>query len=266
MQNLILAIDIGNTNTSIGIWNKDNLVDTCAISSDIKKTCDEYGILLTTILNHKDFLSEIKGAIISSVVPKLSETFSDAILKYLKIKAINLTHKSKMPVKLNLDNNKEIGADRIANASAAAIKYKLPAIVIDFGTATTFDIVNSNGEFVGGIIAPGLGTQLNSLGRATEKLPELKVAEVENYIGNCTVDAILSGVIRGSACMIDGMLKNCMRELGEKPFIIGTGGYCSIMAKYMEQHFDRIEPDLTLQGLRELYMLNIPNQPVYRTH
>ena len=256
MQNLILAIDIGNTNTSIGIWNKDNLADTCAISSDIKKTCDEYGILLTTILNHKDFLSEIKGAIISSVVPKLSETFSDAILKYLKIKAINLTHKSKMPVKLNLDNNKEIGADRIANASAAAIKYKLPAIVIDFGTATTFDIVDDKNYFQGGIITPGLEIQARALSQFTSKLPKLKIEAPKNPIGKNTISAMLSGIVSGHKCLIKGMIENCEKELGQKATIIATGGYSSVLFEDMEDTIDYIDKNLTLYGLKELYYLN----------
>ena len=169
-----------------------------------------------------------------------------------------------MPITLKLKNNSEIGADRIANGVRAYEIYKQAVIVVDFGTATTFDIVNGKGEFIGGIIAPGLGTQLNSLGRATEKLPELKVAEIEHFIGDCTTDAILSGVIRGTACMIDGMLENCISELNESPVIIGTGGLCNIIAKYMTKKFDAINPNLTLEGLRDLFPLNKPNQPVYK--
>ena len=131
----ILAIDIGNTNTSIGIYNKEQLIDTFRFSSDIKKTADEYGILLCSFLQHKKL--KIKGAIISSVVPKLAETYKDALSKYLNISAINLSYKSKMPIQLKLDNNKEIGADRIANASGASRLYKTPIIVVDFGTART---------------------------------------------------------------------------------------------------------------------------------
>lgn len=126
---MLLVIDIGNTNTSLGVYENNSLIETFRLSSDYKKTDDEYGISLLTILNHNNLTSKIKGAIVSSVVPQLCEIYKNAIRKYLKIEAISLSYKSKMPIKLALNNNKEIGADRIANAAAATIKYKLPAIV-----------------------------------------------------------------------------------------------------------------------------------------
>ena len=172
---MLLVIDIGNTNTSLGVFEKDKLINKFSLSSDTKKTQDEYGISLLTVLNHNNLTSQIKGAMISSVVPQLCEIYKGAIEKYLNIIPLSLSYKSKMPIVLNLKNNKEIGADRIANASAAAIKYKLPAIVIDFGTATTFDIVDKNFNFVGGIIAPGLKIQAQSLSKFTSKLPKLKI-------------------------------------------------------------------------------------------
>jgi type III pantothenate kinase len=144
---MLLVIDIGNTNTSLGVFENDKLVHTFALSSDIKKTDDEYGINLLAILNHNNITSKIKGAIVSSVVPQLCEIYKNAIKKYLGISAISLSYKSNLPIKLNLKNNKEIGADRIANAAAAVSKYKLPAIVIDFGTATTFDIVDKDANY-----------------------------------------------------------------------------------------------------------------------
>ena len=166
---MILVIDIGNTNTSLGVFKENDLLHSFALSSDIKKTDDEYGINLLAILNHNGLTSKIKGAIVSSVVPQLCEIYKNAIKKYLNIEAISLSYKSKMPITLNLDNNKEIGADRIANAAAVCAKYTLPAIVIDFGTATTFDIVDKNSNFIGGIIAPGLKIQAKSLSQFTSK-------------------------------------------------------------------------------------------------
>jgi len=249
---IILALDIGNTNTSIGIYDKDNLVGTWRISSDIKKTADEYGILLYSFLNHKNL--KIEGAIISSVVPKLAETYKEALLKYLKINAINLSYKSKMPVQLALDNNKEIGADRIANATAVVKKYKLPAIVIDFGTATTFDIVDKNAKFVGGIIAPGLEIQAKALSQFTSKLPKLKIEAAECAIGKNTISAMLSGIVLGHKCMIEGMIKECENELKEKATIVATGGFSEVLFK--NSNIDYIDKDLTLFGLRELYYLN----------
>ena len=251
---MLLVIDIGNTNTSLGVFEQDKLIHTFALSSDIKKTDDEYGISLLAILNHNNITSKIKGAIVSSVVPQLCEIYKNAIKKYLNIDAITLSYKSKMPIKLNLANNKEIGADRIANAVAAVSKYKLPAIVIDFGTATTFDIVDSNSNFIGGLIAPGLKIQAKSLSQFTSKLPKLKIEAPSNAIGKDTISAMLSGIVLGHSCMIDGMIKKCEKELGQKATIIATGGYSSVL--FENSSIDYIDKDLTLFGLKELYKLN----------
>ena len=251
---MLLVIDIGNTNTSLGVFEKDELVHTFALSSDIKKTDDEYGISLLTILNHKNIASKVKGAIISSVVPQLCEIYKSAIKKYLEIDAITLSYKSNMPIKLNLKNNKEIGADRIANASAVVSKYKLPAIVIDFGTATTFDIVDNNANFIGGLIAPGLKIQAKSLSQFTSKLPKLKIETPSSAIGKDTISAMLSGIVLGHSCMIDGMIKKCEKELGQKATIIATGGYSNVLFENSE--IDYIDKNLTLFGLKELYNLN----------
>ena len=251
---MLLVIDIGNTNTSLGVFEKDELVHTFALSSDIKKTDDEYGINLLAILNHKNITSKIKGAIVSSVVPQLCEIYKNAIKKYLEIDAITLSYKSKMPIKLNLANNKEIGADRIANAVAATIKYQLPAIVIDFGTATTFDIVDNNANFIGGLIAPGLKIQAKSLSQFTSKLPKLKIEAPSSAIGKDTIGAMLSGIVLGHSCMIDGMIKKCEKELGQKATVIATGGYSNVL--FENSSIDYIDKDLTLFGLKELYKLN----------
>ena len=253
---MLLVIDIGNTNTSLGVYENNNLIETFRLSSDVKKTDDEYGISLLTILNHNNLTSKIKGAIVSSVVPQLCEIYKNAIKKYLKIEAISLSYKSKMPIKLALNNNKEIGADRIANAAAAAIKYKLPAIVIDFGTATTFDIVDKNASFIRGIIAPGLKIQANSLSQFTSKLPKLKIEAPDKAIGKSTISAMLSGIVLGHKCLIEGMIKNCEKELNQKATIIATGGYSSVLFNNMDGIFDYVDKDLTLFGLKELYNLN----------
>lgn len=253
---MLLVIDIGNTNTSLGVFEKDNLVHTFALSSDIKKTDDEYGINLLAILNHKNITSKIKGAIVSSVVPQLCEIYKNAIKKYLEIEPITLSYKSNLPIKLNLKNNKEIGADRIANASAVVTKYKLPAIVIDFGTATTFDIVDKDANFIGGIIAPGLKIQAKSLSQFTSKLPKLKIEAPKNAIGDDTISAMLSGIVLGHRSMIEGMISRCEKELGQKATIIATGGYSSVLFEDMYKTIDYIDKDLTLFGLKELYKLN----------
>ena len=253
---MLLVIDIGNTNTSIGIFDKDELVKKYSFSSDIKKTDDEYGIMLLSVLGHGNMLSKIEGAIVSSVVPQLCEVFKNAVYKYLNIQAISLSYKSKLPVKLALSNNREIGADRIANASAVCLKYKLPAIVIDFGTATTFDIVDENANFIGGIIAPGLKIQANSLSQFTSKLPKLKIEAPKNAIGKDTISAMLSGIVFGHAAMIEGMIKKCEAELSKKATIVATGGFSPVLFENMENVLNYIDKDLTLFGLKELYYIN----------
>lgn len=253
---MLLVIDIGNTNTSIGVYDNENLINTFSISSDIKKTQDEYGISLISILNHNNLTSKIEGAMISSVVPQLCETFKCAIKKYLNIDALSLSYKSKMPIKLALTNNKEIGADRIANAAAATIKYKLPAIVIDFGTATTFDIVDKDANFVGGLIVPGLKIQANALSQFTSKLPKVKIEAPKDAIGKDTISAMLSGIVLGHQCMIEGMIEKCEKELGQKATIIATGGYSSVLFENMDNVLNYIDKELTLYGLMKLYYLN----------
>lgn len=253
---MLLVIDIGNTNTTLGVYNQEELVEKFSLSSDIKKTEDEYGITLLTILNHKNLAFKIKGAIISTVVPQLGEIIKNSIKKYLNIDAFNLNYKSKMPIKLSLDNNKEIGADRIANAVAGYYKYSLPFIVIDFGTATTFDIVDKNANFVGGIIAPGLKIQAKSLSQFTSKLPKLKIESADNAIGKDTINAMLSGIVLGHKCMIEGMIKKCEEELGQKANIIATGGYSLALFNGLEDTINTVDKDLTLYGLKKLYELN----------
>ena len=253
---MLIVVDIGNTNTTLGIFEGDKLVNTFAFSSDIKKTEDEYGIMLLTILKHGNVASKIEGAMVSSVVPQLCEIYKNAIKKYLNIDALNLSYKSKMPINLLLNNNKEIGADRIANASAVCYKYKLPAIVIDFGTATTFDIVDENKNFIGGIIAPGLKIQAKSLSQFTSKLPKLKIEAPKSAIGKDTISAMLSGIVLGHGAMIEGMIKKCEEELNKSATIVVTGGYSSILFEKEENLFDYIDKDLTLFGLKKLYELN----------
>ena len=253
---MLLVIDIGNTNTSVGVFDNDSLLKTFNFSSDIKKTDDEYGINLFSILNHNGLVSKIKGAIVSSVVPQLCEVYKNAVYKYLSIKALSVSYKSKLPVKLALNNNRELGADRIANASAVCLKYKLPAIVIDFGTATTFDIVDENANFIGGIIAPGLKIQANSLAQFTSKLPKLKIEAPGSAIGKDTISAMLSGIVLGHGAMIEGMIKKCEKELKKKATVVATGGYSPVLFENMDNVLNYIDKDLTLFGLKELYYMN----------
>ena len=267
---MLLTIDIGNTHTNIGVFNRisgaysssneDKPLINWNISSDLKRTIDEYGILISSLLNSIGQNVKIEAAIISTVVPSLGETFKAALKKYLNIESILVSHKLKLPFEIDLDDPKELGADRIANAAAAVKYYKLPAIVIDFGTATTFDIVDKDKKFVGGIIAPGLKIHASSLSSFTSKLPKVKIEAPKTTIGKNTINAMMSGIVRGHACMIDGMIKHCEEELEVKDSdgasIIATGGFSSVLFSNLERDINYINKDLTLLGLKYLYELN----------
>lgn len=249
---MLLTADIGNTSITLGLFDDNALVEEFRLASDKDLSLEEYEVLLKSLF--KDF--KVDGCIISSVVEELNKKFKNAVDNVFKINSILLCTSINTGIKIGLPNKKEIGADRIANAAGAYILYNHPVIVVDFGTATTFDIVNKEGVFVGGVIAPGINLQLKSLNKFTSKLPRIDAAISPSAIGSNTTDAILSGVIRGCACMIDGLIEQCEKELGSKAVIVATGGYTGIIADYLKRPFDFINPTLTLEGLRHLYYIN----------
>ncbi len=249
---MLLVADIGNTNITLGFFDEDNYVNEIRIASDRDLSCEEYEVILTKLL--KD--CKIDGCIIGSVVEELNEKFSSAVEKVLNIKPLLVTNELKSGVTVKIDSPGELGADRIANAVAATTEYEGAVIVVDFGTATSFDVINSKHEFLGGIIAPGVNTQLKSLNSATSKLPKIQAVATPNVIGHNTKDAILSGVVRGTAYMVEGILAQCEKELGEKPTIIATGGNSPLITKYIVDKFDVIDPIFTLKGFKYLYEKN----------
>ncbi len=253
---MLLAIDIGNTNITLGVFNEEKIIRCWRLSTEITRTEDEYGVFIKNLLRETFLDDKITKAVISSVVVQLTERIEIALKKYLNIDSLIISHKIKMNVSLNLEEPQQTGADRIANAGAASFLYSVPAIVVDFGTATSFDIVNKNNEFIGGIITAGMKIQAEALSAKTSKLPKLNIEAPENVIGRNTIDAMLSGIVRGHAAMIDGLIFECERELGEKATIIATGGYSSVISRYLRRKFDYINPDLTLIGMKILYDLN----------
>ena len=259
---MLLTTDIGNTNITLGLFDEDALVEEFRLASDKDLSSEEYEVLLKSLF--KGF--NVDGCIIGSVVEELNEKFTEAVKNVFGIVPVFLTNKINTGIKIKTDFPDEVGADRIANAAGACVLYKRPAIVVDFGTATSFDIVNAKGEFIGGIIAPGINLQMKVLNKFTSKLPRTDVAISTNAIGHNTTDAILSGVIRGTACMIDGLVMQCEKELGEKAVLIATGGYSGLIANYLTRKFDFINPTLTLEGLRYLYNLNVVGELQKVTH
>ena len=249
---MLLAIDIGNTNITLGVFENESILETFRLASDKELPQEEYEILLHSLFKKYD----IDGCIIASVVNELSKKIKHACDNVFHLNSILLDSKSNLGLKIQLKNPKELGADRIANACGAYMLYSKPIIVVDLGTATTFDIVDKNGNFLGGVIMPGLKLQLNALNLNTSKLPKIEPDKSEIAIGNDTESAILSGVIRGSACAIEGLISQCEKELNEKATVIATGGYCGLISEYMTRKFDFVNPCLTLEGLRFLYELN----------
>lgn len=249
---MLLTADIGNTSITLGIFEDEALVEEFRLASDKDLSLEEYEVLIKSLF--KDY--SVSGCIISSVVEELTNKFKTAVDSVFKLDSIILSTDINTGIKICLDNPKEAGADRIANAAGAYVLYKHPVIVIDFGTATTFDIVNADGEFIGGAISLGIMSQMKALNKFTSKLPRTDVAISNSAIGHNTNDAILSGVIRGTACMIDGLVEQCEKELGEKAVLVATGGYSGLIANYLKRPFDFINPTLTLEGLRYLYSLN----------
>ena len=249
---MLLSVDIGNTNITFGVFDKENLIETFRLDSNKDLSQIEYEQLFKTIF--KEF--NINECVIGSVVEELNSVVKNACDNLFKIDSYLIDSKTNYGMKIKLKNPKEVGVDRIANAYGAKLKYKLPIIVIDIGTAITFDIVSQDGDFLGGVIMPGLNLQLKSLNTNTSKLPKIEIGISEKAIGDCTQNALLSGIIRGTACAIEGLLNQCESELGQKATIVATGGQSSLLSKYITRKFDYSDKNLTLVGLKNLYELN----------
>ena len=249
---MLLNADIGNTNITLGLFSENKYVNEFRLASDKDLSGEEYEILLKSLF--KDY--SIDGCVIASVVEELNIKFKRAVDNVFGIKSVFVASDIELGINVSTDNPREVGADRLANAVAAANLYDGAVIVIDFGTATSFDIINSKREFLGGVIAPGINTQMKCLKNSTSKLPKIDVSISKNAIGHNTTDAILSGVIRGTACMVDGLVAQCEAELGEKVTVVATGGYCGLIANYLNRPFDDINQTLTLEGLKQIYYMN----------
>ena len=249
---MVLAVDIGNTNITLGLYKADVLVETFRLVSDKNLSAEDYFNSLKKILPNY----EISKCIIGSVVKELDDILKKACDRAFNVESLVFDSSLKTGVVLDVSKPETVGADRVANAYAAKKLYSTPCIVVDLGSATTFDILSKEGKFFGGIIMPGINMQLNSLCEKTSKLPKIEPERVEKAIGTDTKTCILSGVIRGHACAIEGLITQCEKEIGEKVTVIATGGLSQLIAQYMERNFDHINPTLTLDGFKFLYELN----------
>lgn len=253
---MIIVFDIGNTNIKIGLFEADELVETLRIASS-NKTGDEYWVLIKDMLALKDLSArDVEGAVISSVNPSLNYTFEHMVETYFGIKPMTVGAGLKTGLKIKYDNPKELGADRVAGCVAAYRLYGAPCIVIDCGTATTFNVVSGSGELLGGAISFGLKAAAESLAAAAARLPEVELSTPSCAIGKTTISNMQSGIIFGYSGMVESMVKRIKKEAGlPDAKVIATGGISDIVNKCVDV-IDIVDRTLTLRGLNIIYSLN----------
>ena len=253
---MLIAIDIGNTNITIGLFLDSDLISTWRFSTDSRKTSDEYGLLLQQVMSSNNLNADkIDSAAICSVVPPLTPTFELLCQRYLKVQPLTVMAETKTGIKILYDSPRDVGADRIVDAAAALHIYGGPCIVVDLGTATVFDAVNEHGEYLGGAIAPGMTVSADSLYRATSQLRRVELNAPEKVIGTNTTHSIQSGLVFGYSELIKGMIVRFKKEIGTNATVIATGGQADIVKDQVDE-FNHIDPDLTLKGLRIVHSLN----------
>jgi len=253
---MLLAIDIGNTNVTLGVFDGEKLRATWRMATDVHRMADEYASMLLNLLPHENIApSDIKEVSMCNVVPPLTTTFIDLSQRYFQTMPLVVGAGVKTGVRIRMDNPKEVGADRIADAVAAHSLYGGPVITIDLGTTTVFGIISKEGDYLGGVICTGIGTAAEALYSRTAQLPRVDLVRPKTVIGTNTITAMQSGIINGYASLVEGMLARIKKEWGEKARVVATGGYSALIAKETKA-IDEVNPDLTLIGLRLIYEMN----------
>ena len=260
---MLLAIDVGNTQSVLGLFRGDELVGEWRVSTQPHRTADEMGTLIHSLFRHRALLDKglkvIDGAILSSVVPSITETFRKMVTLYCEAPCLTVTPETVTGMPILYDNPNEVGADRIVNAVAAYHHWPQAQIVIDFGTATTFDAVTERGEYAGGAIFPGAGISSEALFLHAARLPRVELAPPPSVIGRNTIHSIQSGLLYGYVAMVDGLARRMKLELSEgsdlSPIVIATGGLAPLLAEH-SQEINHLAPRLTLDGLRLIYERN----------
>ena len=254
---MILCIDVGNTNIKYGVFEGDRLIVSFRVATDLKRTSDQYGTALIDMFAVKGIKpGDIAGAIVSSVVPPLNYTITHMCTGYLGVEPLVVGAGLKTGHNLRVDDAREVGADRIVNDVAAIKKYGAPLIVIDFGTATTFNVINENKEFIGGAVAPGMRGSMDSLVSGTAKLPRVEIETPKSVIGKNTTTNLQAGLVFGFAGLADYIVRRTKKEMKRPDMkVVATGGFSEIIAKEVAC-IDYVDKLLTLNGLKILYDLN----------
>ncbi|HZK25586.1 MAG TPA: type III pantothenate kinase [Oscillospiraceae bacterium] len=253
---MLLAIDVGNTNMVLGIYQGTELKVSWRISTHRQQTGDEYGIILKNLFSQTGITAEkLSGIIISSVVPPLMSALTEMSRRYMHQEPLVIGADINMGINLLVDNPWEVGADRIVNAVAGYALYGGPLIIVDFGTATTIDAVSAAGDYLGGAIAPGIGISTEALFQRAAKLPRVELVRPQQVIGRNTIASMQAGIIYGFAGQVDGIVNRMAKEFTAAPQVIATGGLATLIATESET-LQTVNPMLTLDGLRIIYERN----------
>ena len=251
-----LMVDIGNTHTVLGIFDNNTLKRHWRVTSQFSRTEDEIWVVVDSLFNlDKLDLDQINGVCISSVVPELSRIYRRMVEKYLSLKPMHITPDLNLGLNILYQDPYSVGADRICNAVAGKRKYGVPLIVLDFGTATTFDCINENGDYLGGVICPGIESAATILHRKAAKLPKIELIFPPKVIGLNTEESMQSGIMYGSVELIEGLIRKIKKELSGNPKVVATGGFAHTIAKRTKA-IDVVDENLNLEGIYQIYKQN----------